>query len=770
MKKINVFAATTLLALGVGIASAQIRINIPNIAKPKATPTPTPAPVPGLPNVTNTKAGAATPPQAQATSGPPAQPTNGPKWMVPPAWNDQLAIIRETIDVKLDTTETYWKAPGQFNYTSWYPNLSFKVAYKSTLAPRLEVEWFNPDGSPWFTDQIGLNFQNLYDTKRNDEKFKKATNMGGTYGFKITDTRNGSVLFEGKFKVTKFPDSNGNPMFKNTFGFAIDHDGELPYGFVYLNWAEDRIAPQLNAALWIKGDNMADAVEARLFYNGQEISTTDSKGGSASSSMQRRPGKAWEKYPDGFYKLWEFAWNVRYRYQQSNMTGYPTSKFINEADGTYTIKVFLKGVQIREASFEVKNGIIEGTGLAEANGYTAERVVIPVKLMPSTEKWTPAGIKDGFFGNPFRPAGAAPMVSSTMTVPPGGGANSKTDAGSSSFVPPPIVEGVGPWMKPVTATNKMLFEMETLEIRCDTKERYWKFPDQSYYSSWVPAMKFRITYNNETTPRLVAEYFTPDGKSWFTEPLDYSSNEAKTPYSNDERFKNGSVAAGVYGVKITDTRTNAVLFEGKFRVVKFKWGESTPMYKNQFGFAADFDGALQVGQVRLDYKRQNDAPHVVVGMWLKEPKNLYRSDLEARMYLNGQQIATTDDRGQSEQVETRSPNASNYYPDGRYEFWEFRWPVRYFAFKSVASYPNDHFINKSDGEYTVKLFYKGELLRETGFTVKGGIIADNGFASSNGFSGLRAIVPVKVIGTRDKWNPANAKTDGFWGRPVKGIH
>jgi len=103
-------------------------------------------------------------------------------------------------------------------------------------------------------------------------------------------------------------------------------------------------------------------------------------------------------------------------------------------------------------------------------------------------------------------------------------------------------------------------------------------------------------------------------------------------------------------------------------------------------------------------------------------------------------------------------------------FFEFRWPVRYFVSKSTLSYPNDKYINDADGEYTVKLFYMGEQIRETGFTVKGGIIADNGVASTYGFSGFRAMVPVKVMGTKDKWNPANAKTDGFWGRPIKGIH
>jgi hypothetical protein len=30
-------------------------------------------------------------------------------------------------------------------------------------------------------------------------------------------------------------------------------------------------------------------------------------------------------------------------------------------------------------------------------------------------------------------------------------------------------------------------------------------------------------------------------------------------------------------------------------------------------------------------------------------------------------------------------------------------------------------------------------------------------------------LPVKVMGTLDKWNPVNAKAQGFYGNPVNGL-
>jgi hypothetical protein len=321
--------------------------------------------------------------------------------MNPPKWGDQAEIIRETIDVVLDVTETYWKAPGEYNFSSWYPNIKFQIAYQGSMVQRYQVEWFLPDGKPWFTDQIKINSGNVYDTKRDDEKFRQASNMDGTYGFKITDTRSSRVMFEGKFKVSKYKVGNPIPMFKNSFGFAVGHDGELAAGFVGFKWKYDNFAPPLIVSIWMKGDPRGDSVEARLYHNGTEISTTDSNGGSAMGEQYRLPYKEASRFPEGVYKLFEMQFPVRYL-QSGTRDRYPGARFINDADGTYTVKVFVDGDQVRETSFNVKNGIIEGNGIAEANGYLGDRLVVPVKVTSTKEKVDAIAAKTGLYMNPIK--------------------------------------------------------------------------------------------------------------------------------------------------------------------------------------------------------------------------------------------------------------------------------------------------------------------------------------------------------------------------------
>ena len=69
----------------------------------------------------------------------------------------------------------------------------------------------------------------------------------------------------------------------------------------------------------------------------------------------------------------------------------------------------------------------------------------------------------------------------------------------------------------------------------------------------------------------------------------------------------------------------------------------------------------------------------------------------------------------------------------------------------------------------MKVFYKGEQVRETKFTIADGNFTDNGLAKQNKISTDKSILAVKVMGTADKWNPMAAKTEGFYGNPLSGF-
>ncbi len=254
------------------------------------------------------------------------------------------------------------------------------------------------------------------------------------------------------------------------------------------------------------------------------------------------------------------------------------------------------------------------------------------------------------------------------------------------------------------------------------------------------------------------------------------SNAAdKTVEINSERgpgrFEGKStIATGLYGVKITDTRDGAVLFQGKFKVGKFKTGPNIPMFRNQNDFFVDQDWNLPIGYAWLNWAKDKNAPAPTVSMWIKGETRL--DDLEARLFYNGQQILTTDEMGAASSVQQRYPNSLENKDTHRWELFDFEW----YKFKYAANqtgrnmFRQARFMNESDGNYTVKVFHKGIQIREASFTVSGGVFADNGVASSNGFSDNKVIIPVKIMGDKDKWNSATWKSDAFYANPLTGFN
>lgn len=330
--------------------------------------------------------------------------------------------------------------------------------------------------------------------------------------------------------------------------------------------------------------------------------------------------------------------------------------------------------------------------------------------------------------------------------------------------------------QPPAGSDKPLMLATTLDVRCDTENRYWKMPGESNYTSWIPMVKFKVLYTGAEKLRLMAEYFLPDGKSWYTEALkpDRSNAAEKTVEIIGDRiagkFEGKSTnAVGLYGVKITDSKDGSVLFQGKFKVGKFKTGPNIPMFKNQNDFFVDQDWNLPIGYVWLNWGKDKNAPAPTVSMWIKGETRL--DDLEARLFLNGEQILTTDEMGAASSSHSRYPNSLENKETHRWELYDFEW----YKFKYAATqtgrnmFRQARFMNESDGNYTVKVFHKGIQIREASFTVTGGVIADNGVAKNSGFNDSKVFIPVKIMGDKDKWNSASWKTDAFYANALKGF-
>ena len=382
-------------------AAAQFNIKVPKLGQPKPSPSP-PAQPQRSGSVAQPQA-----PMANAASPVSTADANKPATSRYPKAGENPLLLKTTLDIRCDTENRYWKMPNESNYTSWVPQVRFKVLYAGATKLRLMVEYFNPDGSPWMSEMVKQNTANAYEqtveliTDRVGDRFtNKSTVSTGLYGIKITDTRDGAVLFQGKFKVGKFKFGPNIPMFKNQHEFYVEQDWNMPIGYVWLNYGNDRNAPLPTASMWIKGETRLDDLEARLFYNGEQIATTDDMG--EARSVQQRYPNSLENKETHRWELFDFAW-YKFRYIATPQGGrmYANARKMNEMPGDYTVKVFHKGVQIREVSFKVEDGEFADTGYGIKNGFAESKVIVPVKIMGTKDKWNATQWKtDAFYGNP----------------------------------------------------------------------------------------------------------------------------------------------------------------------------------------------------------------------------------------------------------------------------------------------------------------------------------------------------------------------------------
>jgi hypothetical protein len=335
----------------------------------------------------------------------------------------------------------------------------------------------------------------------------------------------------------------------------------------------------------------------------------------------------------------------------------------------------------------------------------------------------------------------------------------------------------GPYAKKPEPPDTPMLLAETLEIRTETWDYYWKAPGQSSYTSWVPRVRFEVKYAGSIRLRFKADYFMPDGQLWFNETLEQkgggygeSTSTIESQYGTEDDKKT-IVTAGTFGVKITNMRDNSVVFQGKFKVIKFKPDTTDPRYKTHVDFFVDQDWNLPIGYA--NYKDESlGSAYPSIRMWFKGGLN--SNDLEARLYYNGKELATTDEGGNIGSAERRFPKHAANDPALHWEMYEFYWPGKILFItddeaRRMTANQGKLYINQMPGEYTVKVFYKGEQVRETKFTIADGNFVDNGLARQNKISTDKLVLPVKVMGTADKWNVA-AKTDGFYGNPLTGFN
>jgi len=336
----------------------------------------------------------------------------------------------------------------------------------------------------------------------------------------------------------------------------------------------------------------------------------------------------------------------------------------------------------------------------------------------------------------------------------------------------------GPYVVQPQAPASPQFLPETLQVDLELWDYYFKIPNDNHNTSWAPRIRFDVFYGGTTKLRFKADYFMPDGSLWFSEPLeqrggdDRSQTVGLASQQDSNSDKRAVVVGGVFGLKITNMRDNSTAFQGKFKIVRFKPQYSDARYRNEVDYYVDYDWKLPIGIADLYYERDMAVP--IIRMWFKGDLN--NDNFEARLFRNGQQIASTDDdRGG---VDHGDDLYAKKRGDDKSLFWrefKFSWPskilfIRTEEQRNYTAYEKAMYINQTPGEYVVKIYYNGDQVRETKFSIgNDGTYADNGIAKQNNLTTNKIILPVKVMGTLDKWNPVNAKSMGFYGNPMSGI-
>ena len=332
-------------------------------------------------------------------------------------------------------------------------------------------------------------------------------------------------------------------------------------------------------------------------------------------------------------------------------------------------------------------------------------------------------------------------------------------------------------------------DKDSIYVQAKTEKEYWKAKGQRDYHSWAPMIRFNVFCKPDRDINFNAEYYNQDGSLWFTEQLEWGIKAADRTFAAKSDISNtsqiietkGSIATGAFGFKIKDRATGELYYEGKFKVAK----QQTPYYsKNQWDFYVDHDWEMPIGTVSFHFSdfngvEDNGGFQPIVSMWFKG--NMGNSDhgLEARLFYKGQQIATTagnsanigkDSNGGGERATEQCVLNANLC---HWQRFTFQWPnvrVDNGGTFNRDYYPNATYIDKNPGEYVVKVFKNGGQVREATFTVSAdGRVADGGYHRPGHLLYYKVLIPVKVIGTSEKYNPLAWKTDAFYGNPMSGF-
>ena len=338
------------------------------------------------------------------------------------ATQDQPTIAKDSIQIRAFTFNVY---KGNYDVWSWVPEMKFRVNGPIASGSQLYVEYTLPTGA-WvkFDCETGAAEKGYWwRTECGGRQIpeEKGSLYTGPVSFtiKMRNELQGtdSTIFTGKMKVAKAKTNEVGPKAAQKFVYFVDHDWNLPIGYVYLT-ASDIFGwklPDLHVAFWIRGDSYK--FDPYLFYQGKEVSMVMKYGTEVGQARCRTevdinpthyvedsmPQKAkWARIECDFYNV-----------KGSNTTGDSTTAdlFTLAANpGEYEVKVLWNNKLARSIKFTVQPGGKFDNGIATSNALGSDRVIFPVQIIGDQDgAWTKtAWQSDAFYGNPLKGFTALP--------------------------------------------------------------------------------------------------------------------------------------------------------------------------------------------------------------------------------------------------------------------------------------------------------------------------------------------------------------------------
>lgn len=330
---------------------------------------------------------------------------------------DQPTIAKDSVQVTAFTFNVY---KGNYDVWSWVPKLEFRVNGPIESGSQLYAEFSLPTGVWVKFDCPTENTQTGYWWKTSCGARDIPEDKGSTYAgpvsfaIKLRNELQGTnaTLFAGKMKVAKAHSNEAGPKAVNKFVYFVDHDWNLPIGYVYLT-ADDLKGwefPGFNVAFWVRGEGVR--MEPHLFYQGKEVGKkfldgqevgkagceSDIENNTTLSVEDALPQKAkWARVKCSFPNIK----GLDKTGQDYPLFGPP--HLLASNPGEYEFKLLWNNRLARSIKFTVAPDGTFDNGIATTNKLGNKRVIFPVQIIGDQDgPWSKTSWKtDAFYGNPL---------------------------------------------------------------------------------------------------------------------------------------------------------------------------------------------------------------------------------------------------------------------------------------------------------------------------------------------------------------------------------